>query len=137
MASTTTSAGTLVSAALTTTFSPAPSCTNDFYTAPTYYSIGGPLASECFPSGWASTSQYFSPGICPTGYTEACSSLSTYGTLVETFATCCPTFDPLHFPRYSILLWRDANKDIVDMYATHPQYSISSAKHVPRSSPAK
>lgn len=92
MSSTITSAVALASASLTTTFFPSPSCTNDFYTAGIYYSIGGPLASECFPSGWRSTSQYFSPGICPTGYTQACSSLSTSGTEVETFATCCPRF---------------------------------------------
>ncbi|KUJ10711.1 uncharacterized protein LY89DRAFT_249366 [Mollisia scopiformis] len=82
------STGTLAAAGpLTTTFTPSPACTNDFYTAPTYYSIGGPLASTCFPSGWASTSQYFSPGVCPEGYTQACASISAS----ETFATCCPS----------------------------------------------
>ncbi|KAF8860665.1 hypothetical protein BDZ45DRAFT_304603 [Acephala macrosclerotiorum] len=84
------STGTITSApALTTTFTPAASCTNDFYTntESNWYSIGGPLASQCFPSGWASTSQYFSPGICPDGYTQACSSLNG----AETRATCCPS----------------------------------------------
>jgi hypothetical protein len=84
--------GMLVSAPLTTTFTPVPSCTTNFYTLPIYYSIGGPLASQCFPSGWVSTSQYFSPGICPNGYTQACSSLSISGTDVETQATCCPRY---------------------------------------------
>jgi len=80
-------------AALTTTFAPAPSCTADFYTEGIYYSIGGPSPSQCFPSGWASLSQYFSPGVCPEGYTQACSKMVvTGGTKIETQATCCPTY---------------------------------------------
>ncbi|KAE9377936.1 hypothetical protein N431DRAFT_461505 [Stipitochalara longipes BDJ] len=80
--------------ALTTTFTPAPSCTTDLYTVTsgTYYSIGGPSASisQCFPSGWQSLSQYFSPGVCPQGYTQACSDLSGSDVVTETRATCCP-----------------------------------------------
>jgi hypothetical protein len=55
-----------------------------------YYSIGGPSPSACFPSGWTSTSQYFSPGLCPTGYTQACANVVAAGTVRETQATCCP-----------------------------------------------
>lgn len=86
---------------LTTTFTPAPTCTADIYTTSIYYSIGGLEPSQCFPSGWASTSQYYSPGLCPAGYTEACSSLVSAGTVTETQATCCPTYvylsDPYDF----------------------------------------
>ncbi|RFU26333.1 hypothetical protein B7463_g10006, partial [Scytalidium lignicola] len=78
---------------LTTTFTPAASCTHDFYTnvQSNYYSIGGQSPSQCFPSGWASMSQYFSPGVCPDGYTQACYDWSASGTNTETRATCCPT----------------------------------------------
>ncbi|KAE8443388.1 hypothetical protein EG329_001947 [Mollisiaceae sp. DMI_Dod_QoI] len=93
--STSTGAAATVSSAgpLTTTFTPAASCTNDFYTntVSNWYSIGGESPDQCFPSGWASTSQYFSPGVCPDGYTQACSNWSASGTNTETRATCCPT----------------------------------------------
>jgi hypothetical protein len=36
------------------------------------------------------TSQYFSPGICPSGYSVGCSSLNSISTLTETRALCCP-----------------------------------------------
>ncbi|ERS96784.1 hypothetical protein HMPREF1624_06993 [Sporothrix schenckii ATCC 58251] len=87
---------------LTTTFVPSPSCTIDVYKMPypgitcaigsslipcEYYHLGvDSSVSNCFPSGWSAT-KYFSPGVCPEGYTEACSS--TVG--AETRATCCPT----------------------------------------------
>lgn len=80
---------------LTTTYTPAPTCTLDIYTAGIYYSIGGPSPSVCFPSAWESTSQYFSPGLCPTGYTQACETAVTAGTVTETQATCCPTYAAL------------------------------------------
>ncbi|KAA8565602.1 hypothetical protein EYC84_009454 [Monilinia fructicola] len=34
---------------------------------------------------------YYSPGICPTGYSAACSSFCTASGVTETVATCCPT----------------------------------------------
>ncbi|CAK7265641.1 hypothetical protein SEPCBS57363_001686 [Sporothrix epigloea] len=91
--------------ALTTTFVPSPSCTIDIYMESfstglicavgtqivpcNYYHLGvDSSTSDCFPSGWASTSDaYFSPGICPSGYTQACQNV----TGSETRATCCPT----------------------------------------------
>lgn len=88
--------------ALTTTFIPAPSCTTDIYTntASNFYYLGD-SPSACFPTGWASTSQFFSPGVCPQGYTQACSStqLVSGGRAVETQATCCPTY--VSFPDVS------------------------------------
>lgn len=91
--------------ALTTTFTPASSCTIDLYKLQypgitcalgtslipcEFFHLGvDSSASKCFPLGWSdSTAAYFSPGICPDGYTEACSS--TVG--AETRATCCPSY---------------------------------------------
>ena len=79
--------------ALTTIFTPSPSCLSDLYFyQPTdfYISLGPPSTSDCLPSGWA-LSGYFSPGICPSGYAIACSSLNSLGSLTETVATCCPS----------------------------------------------
>lgn len=86
---------------LTTTFTAPSSCT----TATGLYQIWpgtdryfyeqGPLGSrtECFPSGYdPSPSQYYSPGLCPSGYTPACSSTEiSSNTAIETAYTCCPT----------------------------------------------
>lgn len=66
-------------------------------TGSSYYYEQGPLASktDCFPSGYdaAAPSQYYSPGICPHGYTAACfsSEVLAPGTATETAYTCCPT----------------------------------------------
>lgn len=60
-----------------------------------YYYEQGPLLSrtDCYPSGYdASPSQYYSPGLCPSGYTPACSSTAVVSaTATETAYTCCPT----------------------------------------------
>lgn len=87
---------------LTTTFTAPASCTtatglyqiwND--ASSTYHYEQGPLAtmSGCFPDGYdASPSQYYSPGLCPKGYTAACSSTDVVSaTVTETAFTCCPT----------------------------------------------
>jgi hypothetical protein len=77
---------------LTTTFTPSPSCLSDYYTFSSgELSLGPPQTSDCLPSGWKPTSQYFSPGLCPSGYTIACSTVVSIDTLTETQATCCPT----------------------------------------------
>ena len=100
--------------ALTTAFQPPSSCLTDVllyswtsgkiaepiasvdWVAPGQYAgflyFGLPGFSECLPTGWA-TSSYYSPGICPGGYTVACSSLNSIGTITETVATCCPRYD--------------------------------------------
>ncbi|KAI8650183.1 hypothetical protein NCS56_01470400 [Fusarium sp. Ph1] len=92
--------------ALTTTFTPAKTCSQYYkyrYTgdevqctdndgepsACTYMQLG-PSQSEadCFPSSLELGSTfYYSPGICPSGYQIACSSTSGR----ETRATCCPS----------------------------------------------
>ncbi|KAK2596871.1 hypothetical protein N8I77_012758 [Diaporthe amygdali] len=86
---------------LTTTFTAPSSCATAtglyqiWPEADTYYYEQGPLGSrtECYPSGYdASSSQYYSPGLCPSGYTPACSSTGIVSrTATETAYTCCPT----------------------------------------------
>lgn len=86
---------------LTTTFTAPPSCATAtglyqiWSEADSYYYEQGPLLSrtDCYPSGYdASPSQYYSPGLCPTGYTAACSSTDVLSkSVTETAYTCCPT----------------------------------------------
>lgn len=91
-----------------TSFTPAPTCFSeltDTYQIPSLSTpwnyktsgndiIGGPiiLESACFPLAWEPNPfQYFSPGICPYGYTAGCTStISTEFELTETGAQCCP-----------------------------------------------
>ncbi|KAH8422396.1 uncharacterized protein LDX57_000151 [Aspergillus melleus] len=94
--------------ALTTTFTPASSCTNyhmllyeasgfacmvgDQSSPCQYLHLGPSTTDGCLPSDWSTgTDAYYSPGVCPTGYTEACSNLVSVGTVTETRATCCPS----------------------------------------------
>jgi hypothetical protein len=94
---------------LTTLFVPPNSCLTDVYWysftsgqtpqvlgtgigvgSPGQHYLGLPGSSGCLPTGWAPC-DYYSPGICPGGYTIACSSShSVGGTVTETVATCCP-----------------------------------------------
>ncbi|KAH6714058.1 hypothetical protein BKA61DRAFT_55400 [Leptodontidium sp. MPI-SDFR-AT-0119] len=90
--------------ALTTTFTPSPSCLSYLYATSgtnnnnqpyVVVNLGPPTDySTCFPSGWATNSMsYFSPGICPYGYTSACSTLGFLPTITsgETTVICCPS----------------------------------------------
>ncbi|PVH80317.1 hypothetical protein DL98DRAFT_515423 [Cadophora sp. DSE1049] len=101
--------------ALTTAFIPAPSCLSDIYqyfpdsgnTLEYYLQLGAEdQKTKCLPSGWAATSQYFSPGVCPTGYSQACWVTSSASTDIETLATCCPsgytcaTLPPVSYPTW-------------------------------------
>ncbi|KAJ5396947.1 hypothetical protein N7509_005060 [Penicillium cosmopolitanum] len=97
--------------ALTTTFTPAPSCTTESYgwwyyessnlanspqvTATDadvewYLSLGPSVWKDCLPSNYATGSAYFSPGICPDGYTAAGQTSLAVDNEVVTAATCCP-----------------------------------------------
>jgi hypothetical protein len=83
---------------LTTTFTPPPACRSPLFSVHSLsgssFFIAGPAdpTGPCFPSGYAGLiSQYFSPGVCPVGYTTACQSLVSVGAATETVATCCPT----------------------------------------------
>ncbi|KAI2605035.1 uncharacterized protein GGS25DRAFT_503230 [Hypoxylon fragiforme] len=85
---------------LTTIFTPSgPDCASTFAgfvddNAWIQYGVGGSASSACLPPNFRPVDPYYySPGICPSGYTTACNaqiSPST-GTLVETVATCCPS----------------------------------------------
>jgi hypothetical protein len=96
--------------ALTTTFSPPPDCFTDtwyieyvtgeyYYTTSISNSLEGWYLSQgptnwrtCFPSGYeATTDFYYSPGVCPSGYSIAKSSVLSIGVSSETRATCCPS----------------------------------------------
>lgn len=79
--------------ALTTTFTPPASC----FTATTELGYGaaaslvegckGLYGNECCPDGWK-FDNYFSPGVCPQGYTAL--TLPTTKQRVETTNMCCP-----------------------------------------------
>jgi hypothetical protein len=76
---------------LITTFVPPASCLSDVYDINGLLSLGPPDTSHCYPYGWAS-SIYYSPGICPQGYTTLSASLNflNSSSTTETIATCCP-----------------------------------------------
>ena len=83
----------ITSLALTTLFTPSPSCFKDIYwvfTTDSKQYLRLP-SSACLPPGW-SVSAEFSPGICPYGYTipTDCTKTGAVGSLPETSATCCP-----------------------------------------------
>jgi len=78
---------------LTTLFDPPSSCFSSFFRVSAWDRLGpSPTATECFPSGWnGQPGYYFSPGICPNGYTTASVSTNTVETLSETVVQCCPS----------------------------------------------
>ncbi|KAK6854067.1 hypothetical protein PG995_010879 [Apiospora arundinis] len=56
-----------------------------------YHSLGRSATSDCYPLGFQlQPDAFYSPGICPSGWVIACSSLDAINTLTETRATCCP-----------------------------------------------
>ena len=81
-------------------FAPAASCAS--YTGMTVFYVGttnffwaeGPMSTQgCYPSSYSpGPADYYSPGLCPSGYTSACTSLNSIGTVTETIHTCCPTW---------------------------------------------
>lgn len=98
-------------AALTTIFTPTPAyCTTGISRFDT---------SICMPTGWtkywASNVGYYSPAICPSGYTSACTRTSSgilYGPPVlpsETAIMCCPRYDhESHFLSYKPLIFHSS-----------------------------
>ncbi|KAI0120260.1 hypothetical protein F4776DRAFT_245400 [Hypoxylon sp. NC0597] len=57
------------------------------------YGVGGAASSACLPPNFIPYEPYYySPGICPSGYTSACQAQSSpsTGTVSATTATCCP-----------------------------------------------
>jgi hypothetical protein len=81
-----------------TTYSMPQSCSDSLSTlyniSPGSYLLQGATdMTTCFPSGYGEfQSDYYSPGVCPGGYTVACSRKSTAGSVTETIQTCCPTY---------------------------------------------
>ncbi|KAK0119596.1 hypothetical protein ONS95_011036 [Cadophora gregata] len=100
---------------LTTAFVPASSCLSNVYqyfpdpsnTLEYYLQLGAEdQKNKCLPPGWAATSQYFSPAVCPTGYSQACWVTSSLGANSETLATCCPSgFTCATLPGVSYPTW--------------------------------
>jgi LPXTG-motif cell wall-anchored protein len=85
---------------LTTTFTPPSPCLSTYYFDAIGASVLGPESgyASCFPSGWAQgSSNYFSPGVCPSGYVTACSSFNTLASGLETVITCCPRYGNSRF----------------------------------------
>jgi len=84
--------------ALTTIFTPASSCLYEMaqFDGSSFGTLllgPDPTPTECYPKGWQPVSTfYFSPGICPSGFTTACTTslISSSGQVTETVATCCP-----------------------------------------------
>ncbi|KAJ5087256.1 hypothetical protein N7456_010872 [Penicillium angulare] len=82
---------------LTTLFTPNVECFSYSDTIPntaiptgtlTDFTLGNGNVSDCMPPGWHPNS-FFSPGICPYGYTVATSSFDH--AMSENIAHCCPT----------------------------------------------
>ncbi|CAG8947452.1 unnamed protein product [Penicillium salamii] len=89
---------------LTTTFTPASECLNDFWMFQSFVGIissssystrwanlGPEDTKKCLPSGWV-PSTFYSPGlVCPSGWAMAPGSTIKQD---ETTATCCPIHQP-------------------------------------------
>lgn len=54
----------------------------------TWSGFEGTEGAQCYPTGW-NTISYYSPGLCPDGYSMDQTMESTTGTLTTTFGTCC------------------------------------------------
>jgi hypothetical protein len=88
-------------APLPTTFTPASSCLGDnniwqiFFESDLYYFMQGPpsdLNLGCLPPSYGDSEYtFYYPGICPSGYTAACTSVKSLGTYTATVQICCPT----------------------------------------------
>ncbi|KAF9634955.1 hypothetical protein BFW01_g5850 [Lasiodiplodia theobromae] len=84
---------------LTTTFTPAsPDCVSSLHirrkdTAGWDLVLGlpGSHSSSCLPTSFTWSSAYYSPGICPSGHTYACTETDAVGDETTTIATCCPS----------------------------------------------
>ncbi|KAI8627205.1 hypothetical protein F5Y19DRAFT_487142 [Xylariaceae sp. FL1651] len=71
------------------------------------YYIQGPVEqTSCYPSNYAgNTQQYYSPALCPTGFTAPCRSEYRTGTIVETVLTCCPTQENYQCQTAPLRVW--------------------------------
>lgn len=95
-------------AALSTTFTPAATCTNLVFSSPIYkvwlnepVPASGTTMSDCFPGQWlqgyasaspsSSIAPLMSPLVCPSGWTTAFRTSTSY-------IACCPSSYALHYP---------------------------------------
>ncbi|KAI0804928.1 hypothetical protein GGR55DRAFT_657758 [Xylaria sp. FL0064] len=84
---------------LTTTFTPqGPDCASTFLGRVSdnvwvQYGVGASPSSACYPSSFIPYEPYYySPGICPSGYTAACTAqISVSSDVSAKQLTCCPT----------------------------------------------
>lgn len=85
--------------ALTTTFTPPDFCSSStgIYVVGCgggceYWAEGPITDTRCYPPDYdPHVNHYYSPGICPSGYTPGCTSRISIGKITETIQTCCPT----------------------------------------------
>ena len=84
--------------ALTTTFTPPSGClasTNLWQiwkTGNWYELLGPPDGNGCMPSNYeAGFTAFYSPGLCPSGYSAASNKTVTIADMKETEQVCCPT----------------------------------------------
>jgi hypothetical protein len=96
--STTSSTWALITSPLTDTSSPDPTCSTSYAAFSNDLSMvksqtGIPMfmvgyATSCLPSGWG-TVAFYSPGICPSGYSLATERILSAGKALETQGVCC------------------------------------------------
>ncbi|KAI1295783.1 hypothetical protein F5Y03DRAFT_371391 [Xylaria venustula] len=92
---------------LTTTFTPqGPDCASTFLGKISdnlwlQYGVGDSPSSACYPSSFdPHQSYYYSPGICPSGYTAACTAeIFVSGNKAAQQLTCCPESYSCHSNR--------------------------------------
>ncbi|KAI1366215.1 hypothetical protein F5Y08DRAFT_337796 [Xylaria arbuscula] len=98
---------------LTTTFTPqGPDCSSTFLGRDStnqwlQYGIGGSSSSACYPDDFRPLDvYYYSPGICPSGYTTACTAqVALSGNKFEDQYTCCPESYTCDVNRPSNVSW--------------------------------
>ena len=79
---------------LTTLFTPPPSCTDIITRAGTNFWQGGKEQTgdpDCYPPNFYSIyGSYYSPGICPSGWSNGGSHATIAGSIMD--ALCCPQY---------------------------------------------
>ena len=99
--------GTPPAGAITSVFTMPPDCAN--YGAGRYITVASCMPPEYFELYWTLNYGYYSPAICPDGYTGACPR-NTQGWMTgppieqgETATICCPRYMPIDAFVYYVL----------------------------------
>lgn len=94
---------------LTSLFTPSSSCLTGLWaigdpSSGDWYNQLGPVStSDCLPPGYHQASfALYSPGVCPSGYSRACSEVVSDGSFSDVVATCCPRLDLGPRPKITI-----------------------------------